>query len=287
MASGDVRDPGAETIAADTPVAIKQAPVRRGGRPLWRLAPLIFPLVVFIVWYVVVLVAKPPAYLLPSPAAVGQALIRGDLNWPYQFWVTGQEVIGGFLLAGAAGIVLAMIISWNPLLSRIILPSVVVFDTLPKVALVPLFLAYLGFGVVPNIFISAIIAFFPVLISSASGLQQANADLLDLASSLGASRLRVFFRIRLPSALPFILSGLRIASTLTVTGAVFGEFLASRAGLGSITIQTENNLQTDVAFAGLIYLGLVGFALYTLVTWAGRLLFPWAAVEKNDVSDRG
>jgi len=287
VASGDVRDPGEETIAGGKPAVVERVPTRRRSRLLWRAAPLIFPVVVLIVWYLVVEVTKPPVYLLPSPAAVAQALVRGDLNWPNQFWVTGQEVIGGFLLAGAVGVVLAMVISWNPLLSRIILPSVVVFDTLPKVALVPLFLAYLGFGVVPNIFISAIIAFFPVLISSASGLQQANPDLLDLASSLGASRWRVFFRIRLPSAIPFILSGLRIASTLTVTGAVFGEFLASRAGLGSITIQTENNLQTDVAFAGLIYLGLVGYVLYTLVTWAGRLLFPWAAVEKNEATGRG
>ena len=287
MTPEEVRAPSGETIASGTAASIGRAPVRRRSRLLWRLAPLIFPVVVLIVWYAVVEIAKPPVYLLPSPLGVAQALIRGDLNWPYQFWVTGQEVIGGFLLAGAVGIILAMVISWNPLLSRIILPSVVVFDTLPKVALVPLFLAYLGFGVVPNIFISAIIAFFPVLISSASGLQQSNPDLLDLASSLGASRWRVFFRIRLPSAIPFILSGLRIASTLTVTGAVFGEFLASRAGLGSITIQTENNLQTDVAFAGLIYLGFVGYVLYTIVTWAGRLLFPWAAVEKNEATDRG
>jgi NitT/TauT family transport system permease protein len=286
VASGDVRDPGDEAVAGGTLATVEKGPGRRRSRLLWRVAPLVFPIVVLIVWYVVVEVTKPPVYLLPSPAAVAQALIRGDLNWPNQFWVTGQEVVGGFLLAGAVGIILAMVISWNPLLSRIILPSVVVFDTLPKVALVPLFLAYLGFGVVPNIFISAIIAFFPVLISSASGLQQANPDLLDLASSLGASRWRVFFRIRLPSAIPFILSGLRIASTLAVTGAVFGEFLASRAGLGSITIQTENNLQTDIAFAGLIYLGIVGYVLYTLVTWAGRALFPWAAHEKDEATDR-
>lgn len=271
--------PGAAQVAGN---GARRTSVKRASRRMsWKVAPLLLPALVLLVWELAVVIFKPPEYQLPSIAAVFDAMKRADLQWQTQAWTTVREVVLGYLLAAVVGILLAILVSWNRYLSRAILPSVVVFDTLPKVALVPLFLAYLGFGVLPNLVIAAMIAFFPILISTSTGLQRADENLLDLARSLAASKARVFLRVRLPSAVPYILSGLRIASTLAVTGAVFGEFLAARTGLGSITIQTEDNLQTNVAFAGLVYLGVLGYLLYAIVSWGGRWLFPWAATAEE------
>lgn len=252
-----------------------------GFKVFWKLTPLLLPAVVVLAWELAVVLGHPPAYQLPSIGSVVHSMFRSDLSWETQAWATVREVIGGYLIAAVVGILLAVLISWSRFLSRLILPSVVVFDTLPKVALVPLFLSYLGFGVVPNMVIAAMISFFPIVISTATGLQRADKDLIDFARSLAASRWQIFLRVRLPSAVPYILSGLRIASTLAVTGAVFGEFLAAQSGLGSLTIQTEDNLQTDVAFAGLIYLGILGYLMFAVVSWGGRRLFPWAAVQEE------
>lgn len=252
-----------------------------GFKVLWKLTPLLLPAVVVLAWELAVVLGHPAAYQLPSIGSVVHSMFRGDLSWETQAWATVREVLGGYLIAAFVGILLAILISWSRFLSRLILPSVVVFDTLPKVALVPLFLSYLGFGVVPNMVIAAMISFFPIVISTATGLQRADKDLIDFARSLAASRSQIFLRVRLPSAVPYILSGLRIASTLAVTGAVFGEFLAAQSGLGSLTIQTEDNLQTDVAFAGLIYLGILGYLMFALVSWGGRRLFPWAVSQEE------
>lgn len=243
-------------------------------RHLLEASSLIILLVV--IWQVVVSLFNPPAFLLPAPADVWSSIWNGDLRWQTNIWITVQESVGGFALAVVIGLALGILIAWSALLSRTVLPFLVVFNTLPKVAIAPLFIIYLGFGIFPNMITAATIAFFPMVINTSIGLMQTDDDLIDLSRSLNAPKWKIFLRLRLPNATPYILSALKVSTTMAVTGAMVGEFVASQGGLGNLLIATQVTLQMDIAFASLFWLVVIGLALYYVVDFGGRLLFPWA-----------
>jgi NitT/TauT family transport system permease protein len=233
-------------------------------------------IVLIVIWQLVVIVYHPAAYLLPEPAAVWTAIWNPALRWPTSIAITAQEILGGFAISAVAGIGLGILIGWTPALSRTLLPFLVTFNILPKVAIAPLFIIYLGYGVIPNMVIAATIAFFPVVITTATGLAQIDSDWVDLARSLGAPKWKVFLRLRIPNALPQIISGLKVSSTLAVVGAVIGEFIASQGGLGNLMISTQVNLNTALAFASLFWISVLGLVLYWAIDIVGGLWVPWA-----------
>jgi NitT/TauT family transport system permease protein len=215
-------------------------------------------------------------YLLPGPFAVARAAVNPAIPWGTHLWITTLEIVGGFALAGAAGVALGIAVAWSPVAARALVPFLVFVNTLPKVAVAPLFLLWLGYGVVPNILIAALIGFFPVVINTAVGLTQVDEELLDLGRVFGAPTWKVFLTIRLPNALPYVLSALKITATAAVVGAVVGEFVASQAGLGMVIVNAQTNLNTPVAFAALTWISVVGLALYGAVGLAARWWAPWA-----------
>lgn len=237
---------------------------------------------IIVVWQLVVSVFSPPAFLLPAPADVWSAIWSQTLRWDRHIWITVQEAVGGFVLAVAAGLTLGILIAWSALLSRTILPLLVVFNVLPKVAVAPLFIIYLGFGIFPNMVTAATIAFFPIVINTSIGLMRTDEDLIDLGRSLSAPKWKIFLRLRLPSATPYILSALKVATTLAVTGAIVAEFVASQGGLGNLLIATQVTLQMSIAFATLFWMVSIGLVLYYAVDFGGRVLFPWASVSSID-----
>ena len=215
-------------------------------------------------------------YLLPGPLAVARAALNFSIPWPTHVWITTLEIVGGFALAGTAGVLLGIAVAWSPVTARALVPFLVFVNTLPKVAVAPLFLLWLGYGIVPNILIAALIGFFPVVINTAVGLTQVDDELLDLGRVFGAPTWKVFLTIRLPNALPYVLSALKITATAAVVGAVVGEFVASQAGLGMVIVNAQTNLNTPVAFAALVWISLVGLALYGAVGLVARWWAPWA-----------
>src|ERR671918_889177 len=215
-------------------------------------------------------------YLLPGPVSVARAAFSGAIPWPTHVWITTVEIVGGFALAGAGGVVLGVAIAWSPVAARALVPFLVFVNTLPKVAVAPLFLLWLGYGIVPNILIAALIGFFPVVINTAVGLTQVDDELLDLGRVFGAPTWKVFVKIRLPTALPYVLGALKTPPTAAVVGAVVGEFVASQAGLGMVIVNAQTNLNTPVAFAALVWISLIGLALYGAVGLAARWWAPWA-----------
>jgi NitT/TauT family transport system permease protein len=215
-------------------------------------------------------------YLLPRPWSVLRAAVASNVPWTGHIWVTTLEILGGFAVAGAAGVALGIAIAWSATLSRALVPFLVFVNTLPKVAVAPLFLLWLGYGIVPNILIAALIGFFPVVINTAVGLTQVDGDLLDLGRVFGAPTWRIFLKIRLPNALPYVLSALKITATAAVVGAVVGEFVASQAGLGMVIVNAQTNLNTPVAFAALLWISVIGLSLYGAVGLAARWWAPWA-----------
>jgi len=215
-------------------------------------------------------------YLLPAPTSVVRAMLNVSIPWPTHIWITTLEIVGGFAVAAGAGVALGIAIAWSPVAARALVPFLVFVNTLPKVAVAPLFLLWLGYGVVPNILIAALIGFFPVVINTAVGLTQVDEELLDLGRVFGAPTWKVFVKIRLPNALPYVLSALKITATAAVVGAVVGEFVASQAGLGMVIVNAQTNLNTPVAFAALVWISIVGLTLYGGVVLAARRWAPWA-----------
>jgi NitT/TauT family transport system permease protein len=218
------------------------------------------------------------AYLLPSPLSVLAAMGSGEIPWGKHIAITAAEIAGAFLAAALSGVLLGAAIAWSGGLARALTPFLVFVNTLPKVAVAPLFLIWLGYGVVPNMLIGALIGFFPVVINTAVGLSQVDADMLDLGRVFGAPKWKVFAKIRLPNAYPYILSALKVTATSAVVGAVVGEFVASQAGLGYVIITTQSSMNTPVAFAALAFISALGLALFGLVGLMARALVPWGDV---------
>jgi NitT/TauT family transport system permease protein len=231
---------------------------------------------VLVVWQIAATAFGIRAYLLPSPVAVAQALTGGEIPWLRHVWVTAVEILGAFFLAAGIGIMLGIAIAWSPTLSRALLPFLVFVNTLPKVAVAPLFLLWLGYGILPNMLIGALIGFFPVVINTAVGLTQVDPEMLDLGRVFNAPKWKVFAKIRIPNAFPFILSALKVTATAAVVGAVVGEFVASQRGLGYVIITTQSNMNTSVAFGALAWISVIGLALFGGVALAARWIAPWA-----------
>jgi NitT/TauT family transport system permease protein len=227
-------------------------------------------------WQLAVTLFDIREYLLPSPGAVWRAMTGDEIPWARHAWVTAAEIAGAFALAGVAGVLLGLAIAWSSVTSRVLTPFLVFVNTLPKVAIAPLFLMWLGYGILPNMLIGALIGFFPVVINTAVGLTQIDEDLVDLGRVFNAPKWKVFVKIRIPNAYPYILSALKVTATSAVVGAVVGEFVASQRGLGYVIITTQSSMNTPAAFAALVWISILGLALFGLVAGLSRLLVPWA-----------
>lgn len=249
----------------------------RPMRWLWhRLPVIVLPLALLAAWFLVVSVFAIPAYILPSPKAVVDAAFRGDLRWPVQFHVTALEIILGFALSAVVGVLLGVLIAWTTWLERALVPFLVFVNILPKVAIAPLFLLWLGYGIFPNALIAASIGFFPVVINTSVGLSQTPEEMLDLGHVFGAPKWKVFLKLRIPGAIPYVLSALKVSATNCVVGAVVGEFVASQRGLGAVIVNSQSTMNTAVAFAAIVWISVLGLILYGLVSLGGRWIAPWA-----------
>jgi NitT/TauT family transport system permease protein len=229
-----------------------------------------------VIWQVAVSYAGIREYLLPAPLSVWNAMWHGEIAWSQHLWITTWEIIGAFLMAAVFGVALGVAIAWSPWIANALVPFLVFVNTLPKVAIAPLFLIWMGYGVFPNMLMGALIGFFPVVINTAVGLSQVEADMLDLGRVFSAPKWKIFVKIRIPNALPYILSSLKITATAAVVGAIVGEFVASQKGLGFVITTTQSSMNTSVAFAALIWISLVGLLLYGAVVLAAHLWAPWA-----------
>jgi NitT/TauT family transport system permease protein len=223
-------------------------------------------------WYLFVEIGKVPKFVMPSPQATLNALLVPDYGWWTNIAVTGTEIFGGYFLALFVGVLLALVFTWSRTLEALFLPLLVTLNMIPKVALGPLIIVWFKYGIFPNTLMAFSIAVFPILLTTARGLREIEPELLDLVRSLRGSRWQVFTKIQLPGALPYIFSGMKVASILAVAGAVVGEFLGSDKGLGYLMLQVQVTLDTPAMFMAVILITLIGMALYGLVLGLERLL---------------
>lgn len=228
-------------------------------------------LAVIVLWQVLVDAFQVPKFVLPSPLAVIKTLGQSNYSWLSNTAVTAAEIAGGFALGALVGVGMAVLFCWSPLLSLALLPLFVTLNMIPKVALGPLFIVWFSYGIFPNILIAFSICFFPILLTTARGLNEVEPDLLDLVKSLRGSRWTLFRKIQLPGALPYVFSGMKVGAVLAVAGAVVGEFIASERGLGYLMIQVQASLDTPAMLMAVVLLTLLGVALYGLVLGCERL----------------
>jgi len=242
---------------------------REYGLPVLAMAGLI------VLWEAVCRSARIPVWLLPSPVAIARDTWQWADRIPGHLWVTFYEIIGGFAVAVLVGVPIAVAIVYSPLLRRVVYPILLVVQSVPKVALAPLFLIWVGYGPRSNILVAAIVAFFPMVVNTATGLESVEPELLQLTDSLQASPLQVFWKVRLPWALPYIFSGMKVAMSLSVIGAVVGEFVGSDKGLGYLILTASSNMNTAIVFGVMLVLSALGIVVFWAVCVAEALVCPW------------
>lgn len=248
----------------------------------WRPAVLLVALV--LIWWLLTAVQVMKSYLLPSPETTAQALIDNA----HYLWVntltTAYETLAAFGISIVFGIVAGVVMVYSATAEKAAYPLLVFAQVVPKIALAPLFVVWLGFGISPKILVAFLIAFFPVVVSSFVGLKSIDPEILELASTMNASPMQVFFRFRFPASLPHLFSGIKVAATLAVTGAVVGEFVGSNKGLGNVILEANGNVNTALLFAGLIVLSVFGVLLFLVVEICERLLMPWHASHRLEAA---
>jgi NitT/TauT family transport system permease protein len=246
-------------------------------RPELFLIPAVFVAVVG-VWEAAVRAWRVPEYLVPAPSAVGRAFAVGIESRLYieHAWTTASEALLGFLIAAVAGIVVGAVIAQFRVVELTLYPYVVALQTLPKIAVAPLLVVWLGFGLSSKIVIAALVAFFPVLVNVVVGLKTVDTPKLDLMRSLSASRWQTFRFVVFPNALPFVFAGLDIAVVFSVLGAIVGEFVGSQRGLGNLILQFNTTLDIAGMFAVLLLLAALGVVLHLLMQAIQRRVIFWA-----------
>ncbi len=214
--------------------------------------------------------------LLPTPAEVWQALVaRRDLLWVNTL-VTLQETAVGFAAALAAGVLLGTIIDFSPWLRRALYPLLVTSQTIPIITLAPLLVLWFGFGLLSKSIVILLWCFFPIVVALVDGLRATEPDLVKLYRSFGAGKMRIFWSVRLPGALPSLFSGIRIAITYSVVGAIFGEYVGAARGLGIFLQTAKNSYRTDLVFGMIAVTAALSLLLYGLVVLVEWLAIPWA-----------
>lgn len=239
------------------------------GLPILTLITLLFG------WQVLWWLTAPPPWLLPSPMSVIEVTLKWIDVLPMHAGITLYETLTGFILAIIFGIPIAVIIVYSTFLQRTVYPILLAFQSVPKVAVAPLLLMWVGHGELPKIIVVFLVCFFPIVVSSASGMQAVPSSLLDLVRSLSANPSMVFLKIRLPNALPYIFVGLKVAITLAVIGAVIGEFVGSNAGLGYLILISTQQFDTALAFSSIILLTTMSIILFYAIELLEKILVPW------------
>jgi NitT/TauT family transport system permease protein len=256
--------------------------VSRALNAAW-IRPFLFLIFIVVAWDVAIRLFRIPAYQVPAPGDVVAVLWT---DWPEllrQAWPTTYATLGGFLLSAAFGIPVAMLIAGSKTVESYVYPLLVFSQSVPKVAIAPLFVVWFGFGIIPKIIAAFLLGFFPVVVSAVQGFKSVDPDMVDLARAMQGSRFQVFCAVNLPHAMPSIFSGLKVSVTLAVVGAVVGEFVGSNSGIGYVLQRSIGTFDLPTMFAALVILALLGVVLFWVVDRIERFAIPWHVSQREDI----
>ena len=247
----------------------------------WSLLPPLTFLVIIGCWWAAVRMFKIPAYLLPGPGEIFSRLVADyPMLWAHSK-ITMTEIVLGFALTVVTAIPLGLVIALSLLAKQVLYPPIMLLQLVPKIAVAPLFLVWLGFGMESKVLLTMLMTFFPLLIASISGFQILDTRLLYLTRSMGASTWQTFRYLRFPAALPVIFSGLKTSATIAATAAIVAEFVGSNQGLGYVLLRGTSTMDIELTFAVLVVLTLIGIVINYAVEFAEWVMTPWQRVSKT------
>jgi NitT/TauT family transport system permease protein len=223
-------------------------------------------------------------FLLPPPSSVLAAFIDNPAYFTTHTWVTLYETLLGFALAVVIGVVAAVAIVSSRFLEETLYVFLTILNGIPKVAIAPLFVVWMGTGIEPKVAIAAMVAVFVIVIDLVLGLKSVDPEMLDLAKSMKATTLQTLVRIRFPSALPNLFAGMKVGVTLALIGAVVGEFIASRRGLGNVILAAQGQFDMPTMFVGVVILTIMGTVLFFAVDVLERVALPWHASRRREAA---
>lgn len=254
----------------------------RAGMLTW-MAPAGLLVVVVLAWQYLLPLLNVPSYLVPRPSEIATSLFHGFGDGTYwnQTATTLEEILLGFVIGVALGLGIGIVISWSRILDVMITPYMVALNALPKVAVAPLLVIWLGQGVMSKVIIAALIAFFPLLVNVTTGLASADSQQIALMRSLTASTWATFTKVRFPNALPHIFAGLQVAIVLAPVGAIVGEFVGATSGIGYYIQLTTVLVNPAGMFAMFVILIVISLILYEIVRFAGRRLVFWSSAQAS------
>jgi NitT/TauT family transport system permease protein len=245
-----------------------------------RIAQLTYPLIGFAIilaiWQSYADLLHISKIVLPSPSDILNASWKNRGLLFQETWPTFFESVCGFVLALVIGVPMAVCVANSRLLNLSLYPLLIATQSVPKVAIAPIILVWFGLGMESKLAIAFLVAFFPIVVDTATGLRETPAGLIELGRSLRASAWQMFWKVQFPAALPFIFSGAKVAVTLAVIGAVIGEFVGSVDGLGNLLLSANAQLNGPLAWAALIWLSVLGILLFVAVVVVQKLIMPWA-----------
>jgi NitT/TauT family transport system permease protein len=253
----------------------------------WVTTPLVL-VAFFLLWDVFVRVYDISELVLPRPMTVLDSLV--DVAGDPQTWehaqVTVTETVGGFLIALVSGVAVGVLLGKVPWLERSLRPLIVASQVVPKVALIPLFVIWFGFGMTSKVIMSAMLAFFPIMLNVQLGVRSVEAGQRDVMRSLGASRWETFKHLDLRSTMPYVFAGMEVGIVFAIIGTIVGEYLGGSEGLGYLVVRTLNELDAPALFAVIILLSALGLALYFVVHGLKRFVIPWheSVYSEQDVN---
>ena len=230
---------------------------------------------IVLLWEVACRTFHVPDFVLPTPSMIIDKIIGSWRLLLVNGLVTAEEIVLGFGLSVAIGIPLAVLAVYSRIFERVAFPFMVSLQTIPKVALAPILVMWLGYGILPKIMVAFLISFFPIVIGAVVGMRSTEKEMIYLVQSMGANELTTFLKIRLPRALPSIFGGLKVGMGQAVVGATVGEFIAAESGLGYLQLISQVRLDTTLLFAAVVVMSLLGVLLFNVVAWIERLALPW------------
>ena len=248
---------------------------------LIKVAPWALTITLFLVWEVICTGLKIPDYLMPAPSAIWVAGVEYASPIMMHATQTLFTTLAGFALAVVVGMLLGLAVGASPLIYKATYPLLVGFNSIPKVAFVPVLVVWFGIGTVPAILTAFLISFFPVVVNVATGLATLEPELEDVLRSLGAKRWDIMIKVGLPRSLPYFFASLKVAITLAFVGSVISETVASNLGIGYLMMSASSSMNMPLVFAGLIVIGVMGVVMYELFAVLEKRLTGWAHRNPN------
>ena len=274
---------GGEAPSHDGTIPERTAGARHGGvrRSVDLIgAPLVAAAALIALWYALIFLGDIRPFLVPPPHTIVQEFFGSAPSLLENGWVTMVEALGGLGLSIVGGVILAVLIAEIPAFSKGMMPWLVMSQAVPKVAVAPLFVIWFGFDLTPKIVVAFFIAFFPIVVSTASGLRSVSPEEIDLFRTMTQRRWPLYRYLKIPRALPQFFDGVKVGTTLALIGAVVGEFVSAQEGLGYMVLIANRNLDTPLMFAVFAALSLIGILLFYGVVLVERLLIPWHAAAR-------